>query len=82
MEGSNALQGAVAGLIALSVHRDAHIRGDAAHLLSLTHDPAAQAPLQQLLQDEVADVREIAQEGLARLHSAAACNQDQFQPKL
>jgi len=40
MEGNLALQRTVPALIALSAHRDAHIRGDAAHLLSLTHDPA------------------------------------------
>jgi hypothetical protein len=72
LEGSSVLQPAVEKLIALSAHRDAHIRGDAAHLLSLTHDPAVQPHLQRLLQDEVADVREIAREGLERLASAVA----------
>jgi thioredoxin-like negative regulator of GroEL len=72
LEGSSALQRAVAALIALSAHRDAHIRGDAAHLLSLTHNPTVQPHLQRLLQDEVADVREIAREGLERLASAVA----------
>jgi hypothetical protein len=67
MEGNPALQRTLPALIALSAHRDAHIRGDAAHLLSLTHDPAVQPHLQRLLADEVADVREIAREGLERL---------------
>jgi HEAT repeat protein len=67
LEGKPALRRAVEALIALSTHRDAHIRGDAAHLLSLTHDPAAQPHLQRLLEDDVADVREIAREGLERL---------------
>lgn len=67
LEGSPTLQRAVETLIALSTHRDAHIRGDAAHLLSLTHNPSVQLHLERLLQDEIADVREIAREGLERL---------------
>jgi thiol-disulfide isomerase/thioredoxin len=67
LEGSRSLLRAVDALIALSTHRDAHIRGDAAHLLSLTHDLSVQPHLQRLLADEVADVREIAHEGLERL---------------
>ena len=69
LEGDAALQRAVAALIALSAHRDAHIRGDAAHLLSLTLSSSVQPHLEHLLQDEVADVREIAREGLERLRS-------------
>ena len=72
LEGNPALQHSVAALIALSTHPDAHIRGDAAHLLSLSHSPEGLPHLQRLLQDEVADVREIAREGLERLASAAA----------
>jgi hypothetical protein len=72
LEGSSVLQTAVDKLIMLSTHHDAHIRGDAAHLLSLTHDTAAQPTLQRLLQDEIADVREIAREGLERLATATA----------
>ena len=67
LEGDAALQHTTAALIALSTHRDAHIRGDAAHLLSLTHNPLARSHLNRLLHDEVADVREIAREGLERL---------------
>ena len=67
LEGNAALQRSVEALIALSTHRDAHIRGDAAHLLSLTHSPLAQSHLDRLLQDEIADVRDIAREGLERL---------------
>ena len=67
LEGDRALQRTIEALIALSAHREAHIRGDAAHLLSLTHDPAVQPHLQRLLADAVADVREIAREGLERL---------------
>jgi len=71
LEGNPALQRTVEALVKLSAHRDAHIRGDAAHLLSLTHDPAVQPHLQRLLSDEVADVREIAREGLERLSASA-----------
>jgi len=67
LEGNPVLQRALGALIALSTHRDAHIRGDAAHLLSLTHSSSVQPHLERLLQDEVADVREIAREGLERL---------------
>lgn len=70
LEGDAALQRAVEALIALSTHRDAHIRGDAAHLLSLTHNPAAQTHLDRLLHDEIADVREIAREGLERINAS------------
>jgi len=67
LEGNTALQRTVPALIALSTHRDAHIRGDAAHLLSLSHSSSARTHLEHLLRDEVADVREIAREGLERL---------------
>ena len=67
LEGSPALQRTVQPLAALTSHGDAHIRGDAAHLLSLTRDASVRPVLEKLLTDEVADVREIASEGLARL---------------
>jgi hypothetical protein len=67
LEGNPALLRTVTALIALSTHHDAHIRGDAAHLLSLTHEPSVHPHLQRLLADKVADVREIAREGLERL---------------
>ena len=70
LEGNAALQRSVDALIALSSHRDAHIRGDAAHLLSLTHNPLAQSHLDRLLKDEIADVRDIAREGLERLNAS------------
>lgn len=67
LEGSDVLRPALEQLIALSTHHDAHVRGDAAHLLSLTHIQAARPYLQHLLNDAVADVRDIAREGLERL---------------
>jgi hypothetical protein len=75
LEGKPALQHTVSALIKLSTHRDAHIRGDAAHLLSLTHSSSVKTHLERLLQDEVADVSEIAREGLERL-----TNGDQAEP--
>jgi thiol-disulfide isomerase/thioredoxin len=67
LEGSPLLKQTVEPLSRMLSHRDAHIRGDAAHLLSLSHDPRARAKLTALLHDEVADIREIAREGLERL---------------
>ena len=67
LEGQPAIAGAVEPLLELSRHRDAHVRGDAAHLLSHTRDARARERLQKLLDDEVNDVREIAREGLERL---------------
>jgi len=72
LEGNPALHGTLPALIKLSTHRDAHIRGDAAHLLSLTHSATVKTHLERLLLDGVADVREIAREGLDRLQSAAS----------
>jgi Thioredoxin domain len=70
LEGQPGIARAVEPLLALTRHRDAHVRGDAAHLLSLTADARARARLQEMLTDEVADVSEIAREGLERLPSA------------
>jgi len=67
LEHEPVLAEAVAPLNELARHTDAHIRGDAAHLLSYTHQPAARPPLQSLLTDDNADVRDIAREGLERL---------------
>jgi thioredoxin-like negative regulator of GroEL len=72
LEGADALLGTLDTLLHFTSHRDAHIRADAAHLLSLTHSPQAVAPLERLLRDENADVREIAREGLERLQSTPA----------
>jgi thioredoxin-like negative regulator of GroEL len=70
LEGRELLQRALEPLTALARHRDAHIRGDAAHLLALTHSAAARPVLERLLRDDNADVREIAREGLERLTAA------------
>jgi thiol-disulfide isomerase/thioredoxin len=67
MEGQPVLAEVMSPLSELVRHRDAHVRGDAAHLLSYTHLPEARPVLKALLKDNVADVREIAREGLERL---------------
>jgi hypothetical protein len=66
-QGSQALKGLVPALVELASHNDAHIRGDAAHLLSLTRSPDAVAPLERLRADKDASVREIASEGVEEI---------------
>jgi len=65
--GSPALRAVVAELGALTRHADARVRADACHLLSLTHAAEARPWLQACLQDEDAEVREIAAESLQTL---------------
>jgi hypothetical protein len=72
LEGDDILLETLDTLLRFTTHRDAHIRADSAHLLSLTHSPKAVAPLERLIQDGNADVREIAQEGLDRLRATPA----------
>jgi len=71
LEGDPRLAETIAPLEALLEHQDAHVRGDAAHLLSHTHRPEARPLLTRLLNDPNADVREIAREGLERLDARA-----------
>jgi len=71
LEGDPVLADTIAPLGELLEHRDAHVRGDAAHLLSHTHRPEARPLLARLLNDANADVREIAREGLERLDARA-----------
>lgn len=51
----------------LSEHADARVRADACHYLGLSGSPLARTFLEPRLQDDSADVREIAQDGLAEL---------------
>ena len=51
----------------LSQHERQSLRSDATHYLSLTRSPAAIPFLEARLQDESAEVRDIAKEGLAEL---------------
>ena len=56
----------------LSRHERQSLRSDATHYLSLTHSPAAIPFLEARLQDESAEVRDIAEEGLAELNALKA----------
>lgn len=53
----------------LSQHERQSLRSDASHYLSLTRSPAAIPFLEARLQDESAEVRDIAEEGLQKLKS-------------
>lgn len=65
--GGPALRALVAQLGALAAHGDARVRADACFYLGLAGDPGARAYLSPRLEDESADVREIAAESLAAL---------------
>jgi hypothetical protein len=69
-EGSAALKAVVPQLIELTHHDDHRVRSDACHYLSLTHDNEVRPVLEARLQDEHADVREVAQESLDALDLA------------
>lgn len=56
---------AVPGIIALLRNENPTIRGDAANALGLIKDRSAIEPLQALLNEEIAAVRESAQEAIA-----------------
>ena len=70
MTNTPALQKYAEQLIALTQHRSATVRSDAAHYLSLTGSGLAEPALRKLLNDENSDVREIAQDGLEELTDA------------
>lgn len=55
----------------LAVTREANIRADAAHYLGMIHSKDVITTLNQLLQDENTDVREIAAESLEQLNGQA-----------
>jgi len=67
--GTAALRALLPRLGELSQHADARVRADACHTLGLTGADAARPWLQARLQDDDADVREIAAESLAALES-------------
>jgi len=54
-------------LVSYLTDPDARVRGDACYYLSLTGKPSLAGELEKCLQDENADVREIAQDGLDAL---------------
>ncbi len=66
----------VPGLIRLTHHQDARIRGDAAHYLSMSHEAVVASELQRLLEDPDAEVRDIAREGLESLAENGVLNSD------
>jgi len=65
--GSDTLRALLPRLGELSQHTDARVRADACHYLGLTGDAAAKRWLDARLNDEDADVREIAAESLQTL---------------
>ncbi|HTY98574.1 MAG TPA: HEAT repeat domain-containing protein [Rhodocyclaceae bacterium] len=65
--GTPALQALVPALGELAAHADARVRADACHFLGLSATAAAVPYLQRCLEDEDADVREIAADGLEAL---------------
>lgn len=68
--GSDTLRALLPRLGELSQHPDARVRADACHYLGLTGDAAAKSWLDARLDDDDADVREIAAESLDSLASA------------
>jgi len=67
LEGSETLKELLPTLIAMSEHADHRLRSDACHFLGLSHSPEAEAPLRRRLEDDSAEVREIAAEALEDL---------------
>jgi len=69
LQGSDLLAGALPDLFELARSSKANLRADAAHFLGLTGNTDASPMLQTLLQDEQADVREIAADALQMLQT-------------
>lgn len=67
LAGSDALNKLIPELARLSEHSNAQIRGDATHYLALTGNPTVKPYLEKRLEDELADIQEIAREGLEQL---------------
>jgi hypothetical protein len=68
--GTPALQALLQPLGELTRHGDARVRADACHLLGLTRSPQAVSWLRFALQDDHAEVREIAAESIEALEGA------------
>ncbi len=66
-EGQPLLKAYIPQLGKLTLHTDPRVRGDACHYLALSHGSEAREFILPLLQDENADVREVAQESLESL---------------
>lgn len=67
LAGSDALKQLTPEFARLSEHDNAQIRGDATHYLALSGDPAVRPQLEKRLEDDSAEIREIAREGLDHL---------------
>ena len=74
MQGSSILHHALPTLRHLAHAKEANIRADTAHYLSLIQNSEAGEILQQLLHDEHPDVREIAAESLAQINPSKMRN--------
>ncbi len=70
MAGTEAFKAVIPRLIDYLGDSDARVRSDACHYLSLTGDPAHIPLIEKLLDDESAEVREIAQDSLETLRAA------------
>lgn len=66
-QGKPEMRALVPELAELTRNEDARVRGDACHYLSLTHDASVRKYIEPLLDDEHADVREVAEESLEEL---------------
>ena len=64
MEDSDPLRGLLPELVRLCAHEDHRVRSDACHYLGLTHSAEALPALQQRIEDEHAEVREIAADAI------------------
>ncbi len=67
IQGSEILRKYLPSLIKLTTHHSASVRADIAYYLGLTFDSHAKEALKKLLNDENADVREIAADALEEL---------------
>jgi hypothetical protein len=68
LQGTPIWQSALADMIRLAQSKDPTLRADVAHYLGLTGSSEAIEPLQEMLEDENPDVREIANESLVLIH--------------
>jgi len=72
LHGSEALRERLPRLVEMSTHADHRVRSDACHYLALTDDANALPALRARLDDDHAEVREIAAESIDALETPAA----------
>jgi hypothetical protein len=70
-QGNPELLALVPELGELTRHPDPRVRSDACHYLSLTHDASVRPYIEPLLDDDHAEVREVAEDSLAELDEAS-----------